>query len=461
MIKRLSQWLLLSRRGRIVQFAVPISLVAGLTVLLIVSLGRLAEIQQDMRSNEHGNMVWVVSQAQTTVVGLEAALYQFQSGQVDKKPLEDAYTLFASRVNLLLDGPQARLLQSLDDSGQLLGKLVQLNQSQPVLQSVLGGDGQARDQLLEDLQDVSSLLGRTANSAMVTQWEDLGARLDRYRANVLVVILLLLGIFLCSMLISASLFLALRRARETEWVRRQALRLQGELEAERRVSQLHKHFSETISHQFQTPLAIIDSSVQRLRRGYQGSQKAFVDQHTDKIRRATLRLSRLVERTLMAEYYAQSRDVTIMPCAIEPLIQEIARQEADIHPKRQIIIEAPATRIPSVLADAVLLDHVLGNLISNALKYSPDESSVTIKLQFVETEKSVICTITDEGMGLSKEEQAQVFERYYRTQSAASMQGTGLGLFVVHKLVRLMGGKVWVSSAPGAGSEFSVSLPAV
>src|SRR5699024_4116655 len=158
-------------------FAVPISLVAGLTVLLIVSLGRLAEIQQDMRSNEHGNMVWVVSQAQTTVVGLEAALYQFQSGQVDKKPLEDAYTLFASRVNLLLDGTQARLVQSLDDSGQLLGTLVQLNQSQPVLQSVLGGHGQARDQLLEELQDVSSLLGRTANSAMVTQWEDFGARL--------------------------------------------------------------------------------------------------------------------------------------------------------------------------------------------------------------------------------------------------------------------------------------------
>src|SRR5699024_833454 len=236
MIKRLSQWLLLSRRGRTVQFAITIDLVAGLTVLLIVSLGRLAAIQQDMRSNEHGNMVWVVSQAQTTAVGLEAALYQFQSGQGGQTPLEDAYTLFARRVNLLLDGPQARLLQSLDDSGQLLGKLVQLNENKHALQSVLGGDDQARDQLLEDLQAVSSLLGRTANSAMVTQWEDLGARLDRYRANVLVVILLLLGIFLCSMLISASLFFALRRARETEWVRRQALRLQGELEAERRVS---------------------------------------------------------------------------------------------------------------------------------------------------------------------------------------------------------------------------------
>jgi len=459
MLKRLSQWLLLSRRGRIAQFAVPLSLVAGLTVLLIVSLGRLADIQQDMRSNEHGNMVWVVSQAQTTVMGLVAAIYKYHAQEGDAQEVEMAYTLFASRVDLMLDGPQARLLQTLDASGQLLGKLAQLNESEPLLQSLLAGSQNAREQLLADLERANKLLGRTANNAMVTQWEDLGARLDRYRANVLVVILLLLGIFLCSMLISTSLFLALRRARETEWVRRQAIRLQGELEAERRVSQLHKHFSETVSHQFQTPLAIIDSSVQRLGRGYQGSQKGFVDQHTNKIRRATLRLSRLVERTLMAEYYAQSQDVTIEPCAIERLIKEIAHQERDIHPHRKIVIETPATAIPAVLADAVLLDHVLGNLVSNALKYSPDDSPVNIELQFIAADNCVVCTIKDAGEGLTEQEQVQVFDRYYRTPSAASVQGTGLGLFVVQKLVQLMGGKVWVTSVPGVGSKFSVSLP--
>ncbi len=112
-----------------------------------------------------------------------------------------------------------------------------------------------------------------------------------------------------------------------------------------------------------------------------------------------------------------------------------------------------------VMADRDYLEQVLENLIGNAIKYSPDGGRITITLR--PQEGHVLLSVRDQGMGIPRDEQAMVFDLFYRSRSATAQQtgGMGLGLYISREIVRRHGGRIWVESAPGKGSTFFVSLP--
>ncbi len=105
------------------------------------------------------------------------------------------------------------------------------------------------------------------------------------------------------------------------------------------------------------------------------------------------------------------------------------------------------------------LEQVVTNLVSNAVKYSPDGGAVTVALE--ESDADVVLRVADSGMGMTPEQQAHLFQRFYRTPEAQArgIQGTGLGLYLVKQLVEAHGGHIEVASEPGRGSIFTVSLP--
>jgi signal transduction histidine kinase len=113
--------------------------------------------------------------------------------------------------------------------------------------------------------------------------------------------------------------------------------------------------------------------------------------------------------------------------------------------------------MPAVNADPLLLERIVGNLVSNALKYSPAESPVLIKARTGELE--VIISVIDQGVGISAEDIPLIFRRFYRGQQQGEIEGLGLGLFITKMLVQAHGGRIWVSSEQGKGSVFSFSLP--
>jgi two-component system OmpR family sensor kinase len=132
-------------------------------------------------------------------------------------------------------------------------------------------------------------------------------------------------------------------------------------------------------------------------------------------------------------------------------------------PDRKVTIDAPATPL-DVDGDGARLRQVVTNLLDNAVAYSPPGSPVTVRVARVDSEgpARVAVEVTDCGHGLTPDQQARVFERFYRTDAARSraMGGTGLGLSIVAAITAAHGGVVEVDSTPGEGSTFRVLLPA-
>jgi signal transduction histidine kinase len=111
----------------------------------------------------------------------------------------------------------------------------------------------------------------------------------------------------------------------------------------------------------------------------------------------------------------------------------------------------------SVYLDPKLLNHILINLISNAIKYSKEQQEITIKIRVKGNFLSI--KIKDRGIGISKEEQKNLFNRFFRAENATNIQGTGLGLHIVKQYTELLSGGVSFNSELGVGSTFSLMLP--
>jgi signal transduction histidine kinase len=129
--------------------------------------------------------------------------------------------------------------------------------------------------------------------------------------------------------------------------------------------------------------------------------------------------------------------------------------EAAQHP---IVLDFP-TNFPTIPGDATRLNHVLSNLINNAIKYST--AGAPINLSGRVTPQEVIVTVADRGIGIPLDEQGRIFERFYRVddQLSRQTQGSGLGLYLAKAIVDAHRGRIWVESAPGQGSAFSFALP--
>jgi two-component system, OmpR family, phosphate regulon sensor histidine kinase PhoR len=128
--------------------------------------------------------------------------------------------------------------------------------------------------------------------------------------------------------------------------------------------------------------------------------------------------------------------------------------------KRSIRLEAASQAMPLVDADGPRLAQVLDNLISNAIKYTPDGGRVDVLTELDGDE--VVLSVSDTGIGLTSEERAAIFEPFYRADAVKErgIKGTGLGLVIVKAVAEAHGGSVAVASEPGAGSTFTVRLPA-
>jgi signal transduction histidine kinase len=112
----------------------------------------------------------------------------------------------------------------------------------------------------------------------------------------------------------------------------------------------------------------------------------------------------------------------------------------------------------AVEADADAFNHVLVNLLTNAVKFSPAGSRILVRARA--DRGFVVTSVTDEGVGIARAEQDRIFDRYYQSGNGNSARGTGIGLTIAQRFTAQHGGRVWVDSEPGAGSTFSFTMPA-
>ena len=229
----------------------------------------------------------------------------------------------------------------------------------------------------------------------------------------------------------------------------------------RRLEELKADFVATASHELRTPLAAVYGAAQTLRRHDFALDEAGRDRFVSLIVDESERLNRIVNEILLANQLDAGRlDLLEEPFDPGDLVERVVDAAREHRPPGIRLAIEVAEEIPAVAADRDRVRQVLVNLVENAIKYSPDGGLVEVGVE--ETEGTVCFHVKDEGLGIPADEQARIFEKFYRLdpEMTRGIGGTGLGLYICSELLERMDGRIWVESKAGAGSTFSFQLPA-
>ncbi len=219
-------------------------------------------------------------------------------------------------------------------------------------------------------------------------------------------------------------------------------------------------FVAAVSHELRTPLAVIRSAADNLADGvvYDHPQ---VRKYGDLVRGEGRRLTEMVEQILeLAGIQSGQRGFALTPIQVPPLLRQVVHASSTLIEQAGLEVQYDiAETLPPVLGDEQGLKRVFQNLVGNAIKYGASGGWIGISARA--SGREVQITIADKGIGIAAAEQANIFDPFYRTPDviAAQIQGAGLGLSLVQRIVEAHGGRITVRSAPGTGSEFTVHLP--
>jgi two-component system OmpR family sensor kinase len=219
-----------------------------------------------------------------------------------------------------------------------------------------------------------------------------------------------------------------------------------------------RRFIAHASHELRTPLTTIRGFAELYRQG----AARDVEMLMSRIESESHRMGLLVEDLLLLARLDAQRPLEKRRVDLLALASDAMHDARVTAPKRTVALDVFAgPGIPEVHGDEARLRQVLSNLVANALQYTPEGAAVTVRIG-TEDENAVL-EVVDEGPGMSPQEAEQVFERFYRTDSAraAHGDGTGLGLPIVDSVVHAHGGAVTVITAPGQGCSFRVALPRI
>jgi PAS domain S-box-containing protein len=234
-----------------------------------------------------------------------------------------------------------------------------------------------------------------------------------------------------------------------------------DLTAEQAVERLKSDFVATVSHELRTPLAAVYGAALTLRREDVRLSEPQRTGLLEVISGEADRLARIVNDILWASRLESGAlPTTIQACDGVDLARGVVEAaESYIPPNIHLHFEA-AVDAPRLAADPDKVRQVLGNLVENAIKYSPDGGEVSLTVAPAAADR-LRFTVRDDGLGVPPAEQKRIFEKFYRLdpQLTRGVGGTGLGLYICRELIVRMGGRIWVESDGQRGSEFVVELP--
>ncbi|MGF1495621.1 MAG: ATP-binding protein [Elainellaceae cyanobacterium] len=237
------------------------------------------------------------------------------------------------------------------------------------------------------------------------------------------------------------------------------LAVQVALEKEKELSELKSRFWSMVAHEFRNPMSVILSYAQILETHGHELPESQKQEYLRTIQRDIRAMDRLLTDVLAisrveGDHLSFNPEVIDLTQFCQDLVQEMEFSWGRGH---QIIFTAQNECARSCF-DANLIWHILSNLLSNAIKYSPDESTIYFNLTY--HDRVAIIQVKDSGIGIPLETQETMFEPFHRADNVGDIAGTGLGLTMVKKCLDLHGGTISVSSQPGAGTTFTVSIPA-
>lgn len=229
------------------------------------------------------------------------------------------------------------------------------------------------------------------------------------------------------------------------------------LQKEKELSQLKSGFITIASHEFRTPLTVIMAAAKLLKHFEDKLSRDQKEQQLERLLRSSDRILRLLDDVLILGK-ADAGKIEFNPTPIdlkvfcEELLAELRLSDGGQHDLIFNYQEKTEQKIP---IDEHLLHHVLSNLLSNAMKYSPVHTNITLALEI--SDRHAIFQVRDRGIGIPSEDIPHLFEAFHRAQNAHHVQGTGLGLAIVKRAVDLHSGTIAVESKVGVGTTFTVT----
>jgi PAS domain S-box-containing protein len=236
-------------------------------------------------------------------------------------------------------------------------------------------------------------------------------------------------------------------------------RIKYALRKEKELNQMKSNFVSMASHEFRTPLSTILSSISLLEQYRTTETQDKRDKHIQRIYASVGEMVSILEEFLSLEKMEEGKtEAKRISFNLKELVESVcAKFNNSLKAGQQIDYTHEGAE--ETLLDKNFTEHILTNLISNAVKYSPSGTKVFINT-FVDTDK-IQLRIKDFGIGISKEDQRHLFERFFRASNTGGIKGTGLGLHIVKRYIDLMEGTIRVESKADEGSEFTVILPSI
>ena len=227
------------------------------------------------------------------------------------------------------------------------------------------------------------------------------------------------------------------------------------LEKEKELSQLKSRFVSMASHEFRTPLSSVQLSASLIDRYVEKSEYGPIEKHTNRIKSSVLLLNTILNDFLNLEKLeAGVVVVNKTETNIVQLGEEIAEEMQLICKKNQHIVYQHTGEDSGFLIDPNLLKNSIINLISNAIKYSGEDTFIEFNTQVGRNQ--LLVTVKDNGIGIPQEEQVNLFEPFFRANNTGNIPGTGLGLNIVKRYVELMGGRLEYWSEVNQGAIFKL-----
>jgi signal transduction histidine kinase len=233
------------------------------------------------------------------------------------------------------------------------------------------------------------------------------------------------------------------------------------LESEKELSELKYRFVTTASHEFRTPLSTILSSAYLLGKYNSEEYEVRKGKHIERIKKAVEDMKGILEDFLSLGKLEEGKvQVRIEEFGADICVTEVESVIAEMEhllKSGQRIILHNILDWPTLRIDMHLLKNIFINLVSNAIKFSGENTMISVNLELSERDFSL--SVKDNGMGISEEDQQHLFERFFRARSAANIQGSGLGLHIIGQYLELLKGTIRITSVLDEGSCFTIIIP--
>jgi PAS domain S-box-containing protein len=234
----------------------------------------------------------------------------------------------------------------------------------------------------------------------------------------------------------------------------------SELEKLRKLERVKTNFISTVSHELRTPLASMIGSLSLLRSGLAGEMSERQVELLEILHRNSYRLKQVIENILDLSHLESGEPVLeLEDTDLGRLIQESIARFAQLADEKGVRLLSAASTECRARLDPKKIQHVLDNLIGNAIKFTPAGGKVTVSVK--REKNSILVCVEDTGIGIPEEEQKRIFDKFYQVEDALvrTTRGPGLGLSICQQILSMHRGEIWVESTPGAGSRFTFRIP--